>query len=122
MDKLHYQNLLEQKPWQEMEDYFNGLPVADVKPIAQLDINTEEWIKFTVDNFDLAQQKWEEPKTHYSEYSNKWASVNNTLGRNKHNTFELNYGMNGDTNEKLKTLLGERNIEILKADLSLIHI
>ena len=69
-----------------------------------------------MDNFDLAQQKWEEPKAHYSEYSNKWASVNNALGRNKDNTFELNYGMNGDTNEKLKKLLGAENIATLKAD------
>ena len=116
MLKAEYQKLIQEKQWQEMEDHFDGLPVADVTQIAQLDINTEEWIKFTLDNFDLAQQKWESPKQHYSEYSNRWATVNNGLGRNEHNTFELNYGMNGDSNEKLKTLLGAENIEKLKAD------
>jgi hypothetical protein len=116
MHKDEYKKMIGEKPWQEMEEYFDGLPVADVTQITQLDINTEEWIQFTIDNFDLAQQKWESPKEHYSEYSNKWATVNNQLGRNEHNTFELNYGMNGDSNEKLKKLLGDKNIETLNAD------
>lgn len=116
MLKSDYQSIIENKPWQEMEKHFGTLPVAKVEPIAQININTEDWIKFTVDNFELAQQKWESPKDHYTEYSNKWAKVNNTLGRNEHNTFELNYGMNGDTNERLKELLGQENINTLKAD------
>ena len=116
MLKSDYQSIIENKPWQEMEEHFDKLPVAKVEPIAQININTEDWIKFTVDNFELAQQKWESPKEHYTEYSNKWAKVNNTLGRNEHNTFELNYGMNGDTNERLKELLGQENINTLKAD------
>ena len=62
MLKSEYQKLIQEKPWQEMEDYFNNLPIAGVNPITQIDINTEEWIKFTVDNFELAQQKWESPK------------------------------------------------------------
>ena len=99
-----------------METHFDKLPLAKVEPMAKVQIETQDWIKFTVDNFDLAQQKWESPKEHYTEYSNKWAKVNNDLGRNQHNTFELNYGMNGDTNDKLKNLLGEENISILKAD------
>jgi len=116
MFKEDYKKIIEEKPWQEMEQYFNDLPVAQVPILHTLDIDTQEWIDFTVENFELAQQKWESPKEHYSEYSNKWASVNNQLGRNEHNTFELNYGMLGDSNEKLKTLLGDENIKKLKAD------
>jgi hypothetical protein len=116
MFKEDYKKIIEEKPWQEMEQYFNDLPVARVPVLHTLDIDTQEWIDFTVENFDLAQQKWESPKEHYSEYSNEWASVNNQLGRNEHNTFELNYGMLGDSNEKLKTLLGDENIKKLKAD------
>ena len=116
MLKSQYEKLLENQPWQEMETHFDKLPLAKVEPMAKVKIETQDWIKFTVDNFDLAQQKWESPKEHYTEYSNKWAKVNNDLGRNQHNTFELNYGMNGDTNDKLKNLLGEENISILKAD------
>lgn len=111
-----YKQLIQDRPWQEMEKYFDSLPVADVPVINQLDIDTQQWIDFTVENFDLAQQKWESPKEHYSDYSNKWAKINNQLGRNEHNTFELNYGMNGDSNEKLKQLLGGDNIKKLKAD------
>ena len=116
MLKKDYQELLQNKPWEEMEKFFDDLPKAEVPVLHTLDIDTQQWIDFTVENFELAQQKWESPKEHYSEYSNKWASVNNQLGRNEHNTFELNYGMNGDSNEKLKALLGDKNIETLKAD------
>jgi len=116
MFKEDYKRIIEEKPWQEMEQYFNDLPVAEVPVLHTLDIDTQDWIDFTVENFELAQQKWESPKEHYSEYSNKWASVNNQLGRNEHNTFELNYGMLGDSNEKLKTLLGDKNIKKLNAD------
>lgn len=116
MLKKDYQELLQNKPWEEMEKFFDDLPKAEVPVLHTLDIDTQQWIDFTVENFELAQQKWESPKEHYSEYSNKWASVNNQLGRNEHNTFELNYGMNGDSNEQLKALLGDKNIETLKAD------
>jgi hypothetical protein len=114
--KSEYQNLIENKPWQETEKYFNDLPKADVKPITHLDIDTQQWIDFTITHFEQAQQKWEEPKSHYTDQSNKLAELNNKLGRNKHNTFELNYGMNGDTNSLLKDLLGSDNIQKLKAD------
>ena len=116
MLKDEYKKIIDDKPWQEMKDYFDELPVADVTQITQLDINTEEWIAFTLDNFDLAEQKWEIAKPHYPESAKKFVSINNAVGRNKHNTFELNYGMNGDSNEKLKTLLGAENIQKLKAD------
>ena len=116
MLKEEYVSLLEEKPWQEMEEYFNRLPVADIKSITTLDINTQDWIQFTVDNFDLAQQKWEVPKEHYSEMGNKWATINNKIGRDKHNTFELNFGMNADTNAQLKEILGDKNISKLNAD------
>ena len=116
MLKSEYQSLIENKPWQEMEDHFNNIPAATINPINKIDIDTNDWIKFTVDNFDLAQQKWECPKEHYTGDSNRWAEINNTLGRNKDNTFELNYGMNGDTNQKLKELLGHDNIKKLNVD------
>tara|TARA_A100001015_G_C14886499_1_gene670653 strand:+ start:82 stop:753 length:672 start_codon:yes stop_codon:yes gene_type:complete len=116
MLKKDYIELLQNKPWQEMKDYFDSMPAHEIKPITQLDIDTEEWIKFTVDNFDDVQQKYEMPKEHYGEMANKWATVNNHLGRNEHNTWELNYGMNGDSNEKLIDLLGEKNLNTLKVN------
>ena len=116
MDKKNYASIITEKPWKEMQDHFNNIPSVEVKPIQQISIDTDDWIKFTIDNFDLAQQKWECPKEHYSNEANQWAEINNRVGRNKHNTFELNYGMNGNTNEKLKELLGEENMDILGVD------
>ena len=116
MLKTEYQYLIKNKPWQETEKHFNSLPRAKVTPIANLDIDTAQWIDFTVEHFDDAQQKWEEPKSHYTDKSNELAELNNKLGRNKHNTFELNYGMNGDTNMILKEMLGTDNIRKLGAD------
>ena len=66
MLKSEYQNLIENKPWQETEKYFNDLPKADVKPITHLDIDTQQWINFTITHFEQAQQKWEE-RTQYTE-------------------------------------------------------
>lgn len=111
MLKSEYQKLVEEKPWTEMIDVDHE-PV-EVKKITTLDIDSHQWVQFTLDNFDLAEQKWECPKEHYSELGNKFARFNNSMGRNEHNTFELNYGINGDTNLKLKNLLGLDNIQKL---------
>ena len=113
MLKSQYEKLLENQPWQEMETHFNTLPVAKVEPIAQIKIETEDWIRFTVDNFELAQQNYEEPKEHYVEDMAWLSVVNNRLGRNRHNSFELNYGIKGTTNEQLIEMLGWDNIDRL---------
>ena len=42
MLKIEYQNLVKNKPWQETEKYFNKLPKAEVKPITNLNIDTEQ--------------------------------------------------------------------------------
>jgi len=116
MEKSEYVHLLATSPWKEMQNHFDSIPTVDMSVSRQLDINTAEWVRFSIDNFDLATQKWEEPKSHYTDESNKWATVNNSLGRNKHNSFELNYGMLGDGNDKLKTILGRDNIKLLGID------
>ena len=116
MNYEHYKKLIDTKPWEKVEKHFDSLPVADVNLITTLDIKTQDWVQFTLDHFRDVQQKWEKPKEHYAEFSNELASVNNLLGRNEHNTHELNYGMNGDTNQALKELLGEDNIARLNVN------
>lgn len=113
MRKDEYIKLMREKPWKEMQDFFEDMPVSEVKPIAQLDINTDDWVQFTIDNFDNVQQKYEKPKENYGALANKWLKINKELGRNEHNTWELNYGLNGDLNEKLIELLGEKNLKAL---------
>lgn len=116
MDYENYKKLIQTKPWDKVVKHFDSLPVTDVRLYTSLDINTQDWIQFTLDHFIDAQQKSEKPKEHYAEYSNELASLNNIMGRNEHNTHELNYGINGDTNEALKELLGKHNIAKLNVD------
>ena len=116
MLKEDYKKIVTERPWTPISEHFDNLPITEVNKLTNLDINTEDWIQFTIDNFDQAQQNWEIPKPHYTESAKQWAEINNRLGRNEHNTFELNYGVNGDTNTKLKLLLGSENIQKLKAD------
>jgi len=122
MNKEDYTNLIATKPWKKMQDHFDALEPIEVKPLSKLDIDPQQWIDFTVENFHNAKQEWEIPKDHYPSHAKEWASINNSLGRNKHNTFELNYGMLGDTNERLKELLGKDNMIKLNVDPSTVLI
>jgi len=114
MNKQDYKKLIEEKPWTWAKQHFDGLDKFVPTKLAQCDINQEEWIKFTVDNFDLAHQNHEVPKPHYNEFANKMATLNNDLGRNIHNSFELNYGVEADTNAKMIEMFGAKNRELLK--------
>ena len=76
MKKLDYAHLLETRPWKEMEDHFNDLPIHAIKSFNKIKINTQDWVDFTVNHFDLAVQKWEEPKPHYTDLGNKWSGIN----------------------------------------------
>lgn len=117
-----YIDLVSRKPWQEMEKHFDALDPIDVKPICKLDIKTSDWIQYTIDKISDAQHQWEMPKSHYPHKSLKWAQINNTIGRNKHNTYELNYGVNANTNQELIEILGKDNITKLNVDPSSILI
>jgi len=113
MEKQHYINLLDTKPWERIEEYYGELDQVPAPKVTKIDIDSSAWVQYTVDNFDLAQQKWEKPKEHYGGNENLIASINNQLGRNEHNSHELNYGINGNTNQELVTMLGAENIERL---------
>ena len=113
MEKEQYINLLEERLWEKVDDYFGDLNKVTVEQINHIDLDVDAWIQFSKDNFHLADQNYEEPKAHYVEEMNWLSITNNKLGRNKHNSFELNYGKQGDTNQKLIKLLGEENIDKL---------
>jgi hypothetical protein len=122
MEREEYVDLITEQPWKKMQQHFDSLDPVDVAPLCDLDIDPQQWIDFTVQNFHNAKQEWEMPKDHYPTHAKEWATINQRVGRNKHNTFELNYGMLGDTNEKLKELLGTDNIAKLNVDPSSILI
>ena len=110
MKKEDYKNLLENKPWLFMSDHFDKLEKHIPSKITTCNIKSEDWIKFSIDYFDQAHQNYEMPKPHYSDFGKKLASTNIKLGRNKHNSFELNYGVEGDTNKKMIEMFGDDNI------------
>ena len=57
MKKSEYVHLLATSPWKEMQNYFDSIPTVDMSVSRQLNINTAEWVRFSMDNFDLATQK-----------------------------------------------------------------
>lgn len=113
MEKQDYVNILESRLWERVDDYFGDKNNVQVAQVNHVDINPQDWIQFSIDNFELADQNHEEPKAHYVEEMNWLSIVNNKLGRNKYNSFELNYGKQGDTNAQLIELLGSENIDRL---------
>ncbi len=113
MDKQQYIELLSDAPWNQVDEFYGDKDKIPATYVTKIDIDSDAWIRFSVDNFDLAQQMWEKPKEHYGAKENNIADINNQVGRNEHNSFELNYGVNGDTNNKLISLLGKDNIQRL---------
>jgi hypothetical protein len=116
MNKQDYINLVTSKPWTKVEDVFKDTPIKHIPLAKALDINPEDWIKFSVDNIDLAKQQWYDVKPHYTGLSNELARTLYELGRDEGNTSNINYGTVGDTNERLLELLGQDNIESLGLD------
>jgi hypothetical protein len=114
MNKQYYIKLIKDSPWKWVKNYFDNLDTFVPKKLAKLDIKTEEWVKFSIDYFDQALQTHEEPKPHYTEFANKISALNVAMGRNIHNSFELYYGTQEETNQKIIELLGESNRKRLR--------
>ena len=91
MEKQQYVDLLLDAPWDRIDNFYGNKDQVSAPYITKIDIDSDAWTQYTVDNFDLAQQKWEKPKEHYGAEENLIANINNELGRNEHNSFELNY-------------------------------
>ena len=67
MLKEDYKKIVTERPWTPISEHFNNLPITEVNKLTNLDINTEDWIQFTIDNFDQAQQNWEIPRQRCNE-------------------------------------------------------
>ena len=113
MEKPDYKRLMNEKPWQWAKDRFDRIDTYVPTKVAKLDIDPEAWIKFSVDNFDLAHPTHEVPKPHYDEFSNKMANLNVEMGMNINNSFALLYGVDLETNQKMIEMFGESNRKLL---------
>jgi hypothetical protein len=109
MKKEEYTKLINDKPWNWIKEHFDVLETYTPKKIAHCEIDQDKWIKFSVDYFDQAQHNYELPKDHYNDFAKKLSTTNNQLGRNIHNSSELNYGVEGDTNQIMIDMFGEEN-------------
>lgn len=113
MNKQDYVNLLHSKPWVEIDQHFGNMNLIEPQYVTKIDVDSQQWIDFSVDYFNDALQMWEEPRPHYDQISKWLAEKNVELGRGEGNSFELNYGINGSSGEVLKELLGSSNIDQL---------
>ena len=80
MNKQDYINLVTSKPWTKVEEVFKDTPIKHIPLAKALDINPEDWIKFSVDYIDLAKQQWQDTKPHYTGASNELARTLMELG------------------------------------------
>lgn len=111
MEKHEYEKLLRDQPWKQVDDFFASKSDYTPSKVTQIDLDQDAWKQFTLDNWENMQLKWEYEKPFYSEEENWLVRMNEAVGRGKGNTLEYNFGMNGDTNNKLVELLGDANIE-----------
>lgn len=109
----HIKKLLINKPWTKAKQRFDAMDTYDPKVIETLDIDEKEWLQFCIDHYDLAEHHWEVSKPHYSGDSKALVDVNVSLGRNKFNSYELNWGKIGDSNKILIDMIGKNNFDKL---------
>ena len=48
MLKEDYKKIVTERPWTPISEHFNNLPITEVNKLTNLDINTEDWIQFTI--------------------------------------------------------------------------
>lgn len=112
MIKQEYINFMDSKLW-EFEDLLYNKEDAPLHFLGNVDLKVEDYIEFSKNYFDLCEQDWEQEKSYYTKEGNFRAKLNILLGYNKSNSFVLNFGKKGNTNEVLKEIFGNENFEKL---------
>ena len=74
-------------------------------------IQSETWIQFCIDHYDLGDHMWEQSQDYYSDETVKMINDNLSIGRHKYNTYAINYGRQPQASSLLKKLLGDDNIK-----------
>ena len=114
MNKSDYEAYWNEKLWESVENLYGSQKPNELKQLPPVKINYSDFIDYSISHFELAQHDWEQQKDYYSNAGNKKAMFNIDIGYGKHNSFVLNYGKKGESNEQLKYLFGARNFEILR--------
>jgi hypothetical protein len=116
MNKNEYITLWKTKPWEIAEYFYQSIEKADLIKLPSVDIDYQQFINFSLENFDYADQDFEREKSYHSKKCNLLAKTNVILGYSEHNTFVLNYGKQGNTNSALKMIFGDVNMDLLNLD------
>lgn len=111
---MHKQDLVNQLEFEKTNNLWSLLAEDDTGAQTEfctsININSNQWIEFAIQNFDDALQEFERVRDHFSQKEKNIAKNNIKLGRNIHNTFELNYGVNGKTSQQMLDILGADNL------------
>lgn len=112
MEKLDYIKYWDIRPWSLVENLHGQYEKVPLIKLPQVKIDFDQYVSFTKDYFDDVEQDYERDRF-YNEKNSLFYRANIMLGYNKENTFVLNYGKKGKTNEVLKTIFGDSNLETL---------
>ena len=83
----------------------------EAKPFARLDINEQDFYDFMSNNKQTCQKKYYERRPyHGSGDSELTSNYPMKCGYNARNTIEYNWGLYGDSNERVKELIGTRDV------------
>lgn len=111
IDKATLKQLWLMKPWNKIENMFKHIPRCTVEKCATLSLDSQKWIEFTIDNFEHALQT-----TDADPGDVELGKALKICGRDAGNTFSLMYGLYGNTNEQLVSLIGRDNLALLGLD------
>ena len=59
MDKQQYKNLINETTWQWVKNHFDSIENYEPSVLCSLDINPKQWIEFSVEHFEYAEQNYE---------------------------------------------------------------
>mgnify|MGYP001456715841 FL=1 len=82
----------------------------EAKPITRLDIKEDDFFKFMKENRHTCQKKYYEARPYHNGRSELTENFPMKVGYNARNTVEYNWGLYGDSNQKVKDLLGTRKV------------
>ena len=82
----------------------------DAKPFTRLDINEKDFFDYMRDNKDTCQKKFYERRPYHNGRSELTENFPMKCGYNSGNTVEYNWGLYGNSNEEIKSMLGTRRV------------
>lgn len=80
-------------------------------PVANITVDPAAFWNYVVSNQSSCQKKWFHPRSFLSDSTNYEMRLPSTVGRHQGNTTEYNWGLNDNTNEEVKQLIGIENLE-----------